>query len=235
MQVAEVMLELASMGSEQSRKIYANHGAEGEVFGVKVGDMKKILRKTKKDHALALELYETGNLDAMYLAGLMADAKVVTEAQLDRWVRATSWYMVLEYAVAALAAESEHGWALGLRWIEAEEEPVSSAGWVALSGVISTRPDEDLDLAAIAGLVQRVRETIRDAPNRTRYGMNGFVIAVGSYITSLADEAMAAAEAIGKVEVSMGKTSCKVPFAPDYLKKIAGMGRLGKKRKQVRC
>ena len=44
-----------------------------------------------------------------------------------------------------------------------------------------------------------------------------------------------AAESIGKVDVDMGGTSCKVPFAPEYIDKVVKMGRLGKKRKQVRC
>jgi len=65
--------------------------------------------------------------------------------------------------------------------------------------------------------------------------MNGFVICVGSYVVELTDEAMAAAEAIGKVTVNMGKTSCKVPFAPDYIRKVEEKGRLGKKRMSARC
>ena len=55
-----------------------NHGAKEPFFGVKVGDLKKILKKTKKNHELSLELYKTGNSDAMYLAGLMADEKKIT-------------------------------------------------------------------------------------------------------------------------------------------------------------
>jgi len=235
MQVAEVMQELAALGSEQGRKIHANHGAVGDFYGVKVGDLKKILKKTKNNHQLALELYETGNMDAMYLAGLMADAKAVTPEQLDRWVHAPAWYMVLEYAVAGLAAESKHGWTVGLKWIEAKEDQVSASGWFTLAGVISIRPDKELDVAAIAGLIQRVRDTIHEAPNRTRYCMNGFVIAAGSYVPSLTEQAMATAREIGKVTVFMGRTSCKVPFAPDYIEKIASMGRIGHKRKHVRC
>lgn len=60
--------------------------------------------------------------------------------------------------------------------------------------------------------------------------MNGFVIAVGTYIKALLPEAKRVAESIGKVSVEMGETSCKVPFAPDYIAKVERMGKVGKKR-----
>lgn len=68
----EVLKELEVYGNAQTKKTYATHGAKEPYFGVKVQDLKKILKKTKKNHELSLELYATGNSDAMYLAGLMA-------------------------------------------------------------------------------------------------------------------------------------------------------------------
>ena len=65
--------------------------------------------------------------------------------------------------------------------------------------------------------------------------MNGFVIAVGSYIIELTEKASQVAEKISKVSVNVGKTSFKVPFAVDYIKKVKGKGKLGKKRKMARC
>ena len=90
-------------------------------------------------------------------------------------------------------------------------------------------------LNALQGLLERVSATIHDQPDRVRYKMNGFVIALGSYVSDLTDEALRAGEEIGKVHVDMGKTDCKVPFAPDYIRKVAERGRIGKKRKSARC
>jgi hypothetical protein len=50
--------------------------------------------------------------------------------------------------------------------------------------------------------------------------MNGFVIAAGSGISDLFDEALYIAEAIGEVYVDHSETSCQTPFAPDYLRKV---------------
>ena len=55
--LAAVMKELKSLGSEQTRKTFARHGADpSRMFGVKVGDLKGIEKKIRREQALALEL-----------------------------------------------------------------------------------------------------------------------------------------------------------------------------------
>ncbi len=72
--VTSVMADLKKKGSEKTRITYARHGmAAKAMFGVSVADLKVIAKAIKGQQALACELYETGNLDAMYLAGLVAD------------------------------------------------------------------------------------------------------------------------------------------------------------------
>jgi hypothetical protein len=65
--------------------------------------------------------------------------------------------------------------------------------------------------------------------------MNGFVMSVGAYVTELNEEAKQVAEYIGKVHVDVGNTSCKVPLASDYIKKVEVKNRVGMKRKTCIC
>ena len=65
--------------------------------------------------------------------------------------------------------------------------------------------------------------------------MNGFVIAIGSYIKALTEKSKKVAQTIGNVSVDMGGTACKVPLATDYIQKIIDKDRIGKKRKTARC
>ena len=73
MTTEQVMKELEKKGSATIKKIFQNHGAKEPLFGVKVGDLKVMQKKIKRDHDLAMDLFKTGNYDAMYLAGLIAD------------------------------------------------------------------------------------------------------------------------------------------------------------------
>ena len=96
MDTKEVMKMLEEMSSSSIKNIYTKHGAQEPFFGVKVGDMKKIEKQERNNHDLAMELYNTGNSDAMYLAGLIADKKKVDRPMLDDWIKKASWYMVAE-------------------------------------------------------------------------------------------------------------------------------------------
>lgn len=235
MNFQDVMQELEAMGNEQTKKIFTKHGAREPFFGVKVGDLKKIVKKVKKNHELSLELFQTGNSDAMYLAGLITDENQITRAQLSDWAEKAYWYMISEYTVPWIAAESKYGWGLAMDWIESKKENIASSGWATFSSLVSIKPDEEIDTQELATLLDRVQKEVHDAPNRVRYTMNGFVIAVGSYIPELTKKAVKIAAAIGKVDVEVGGTSCKVPLASQYIEKIKAKGTIGKKRKAARC
>lgn len=235
MTLQEVLNELQQMGNEQTRKTWANHGATGAFFGVKVGDMKVIQKKVKHNHELALGLYRTGNSDAMYLAGLISEPRKMSKAELEQWAENATWYMVTEYTVAWTAAESLYGRELAVQWIHSGNEKIATAGWSTYSSLVAIKKDEELDIEEIKELLELVGSSIHQAPNRVRYTMNNFVISVGSYVSALMPLAKKVAAGIGKVSVEMGGTACKVPDALSYIEKVESMGRIGKKRKTAFC
>lgn len=235
MTAQQIVSEIEPLGTEGYRRILRNHGITGPLFGVKVEELKKYEKAIKKDYRLALDLFDTGVYDAMYLAGLIADESKMTKDDLRGWLSKASSDVVAEFAVAWVAAEGPFGWELGLEWIDSPDEKAQVVGWGTLSSLVAVRPDAELNLPALRRLLERVKTTIHAQPDRVRYKMNSFVIALGSYVRELTDGALRAGEEIGKVKVDMGKTACKVPFAPDYIRKVASMGRVGKKRKSARC
>lgn len=235
MTLEEMMKKLEELGNEQTKNTYLRHGAKEPLFGVKIGDLKKLVKYVKKDHELALALYETGNHDAMYLAGLSVDPKKISKETLQTWVEKANWYMVAEYTVAGVAAESKYALELAREWMKSESEMIATCGWSTYSNYISITPDEKLDLDEIRNLLKQVENTIHEEKNRVRYTMNTFVIAVGAYIQELSDEAKQVAEKIGKVHVDVGQTACKVPLATEYIKKIEDKGKIGAKKKTCIC
>lgn len=231
----QVLDELKSYSDEQTKKTLMKHGAKEPFFGVKVSDLKKILKKTKKNHELSLDLFNTGNSDAMYLAGLMADEKQISREQLNDWVKKAYWFYLNEFAVPSVAAETSFGFELGLEWIESEDEKIASAGWSTLSFYAGLHQDSDLDIAVYSKLLDRITLEIHNSQNRVRHTMNGFVIAIGIHIKDLTDKARDVANKVGKVSVDMNGTACKVPFATDYINKSIANGQIGRKRKSSRC
>jgi hypothetical protein len=84
-------------------------------------------------------------------------------------------------------------------------------------------------------LLTRVQKTIHDEPDAVRYHMNGFVIAVGSYVKPLTEFAIQVGQKVGPVMCDLGENNCQVPFAPDYIRKVQERGAIGKKRKSAKC
>jgi len=100
----ELLDELKALGSENYKKmLMENYGVQEPCFGVKIGDLKKIQKRIQHDYQLALDLYDTGNYDAMYLAGLIADDARMTKKDLRRWVR-TAYAGALPGSTVAWAA-----------------------------------------------------------------------------------------------------------------------------------
>jgi 3-methyladenine DNA glycosylase AlkD len=230
-----ILAELKPLGRASYKKVLFNHGITEPSFGVKISELQKIRKRIGKDHQLALDLYDSGNYDAMYLAGLIADEARMTKRDLQRWVTPAHGGVLASYTVAGVAAESSHGWDLALKWIESKKECEAAAGWATLSNLVSIKPDADLDIPTLERLLRRVAKTIHHQPDRTRYQMNGFVIAAGCFVPTLTASAIAAAERMGRVTADLGNNACRVPDARDYIHKVQQRGRIGKKRQRARC
>ncbi len=234
MTAQDIVNELKKLGTAQTKKTWMNHGTQEPCFGVKVEDMKKIQKRVKMDYQLALDLYDTGIADAMYLAGLIADDAKMTRKNLQKWVEAANSPWVVEYAVPWVASASSHGREMALKWIESRDDAIAASGWQTYSSMVAIKEDADLDLVEIKSLLQRVAKSIHQQPNRVKYVMNSFVIAVACYVKPLHKFAVVTANGIGKVAVEL-VGDCKIPFAPDHIKKFEARRAIGKKRKSPKC
>jgi 3-methyladenine DNA glycosylase AlkD len=236
MTAKEILEEIKPLGRESYKKmLFNNYGVKEPCFGVKIGDLKKIQKRIKKDYQLALDLYDTGNYDAMYLAGLIADDARMTKKDLQRWVDKAYAGSLPGATVPWVAAGSPHGREMALKWIESGQSLVAAAGWMTLSSLVSITDDRELDLPELKRLLQRVQRTIHQAAHAVRYAMNSFVIAAGSHVQPLTEFAIQIGEKIGPVTADLGDNNCQVPFAPNYIRKVQQRGTIGKKRKTAKC
>lgn len=235
MNLEMVMKELEALGKERTKKIYLSNGAHEPLFGVATGQMKPIFRKIKHNQPLAEELYATGNYDAMYFAGVIADPKVMTEADFERWIDQAYFYMLSDYVVAVTLAETEIAQEVADKWIASGTELKMSAGWSCYCWLLGNRPDSEFSEEKIADMLDLVKNTIHDAPERTKYAMNNFIYTVGISYLPLHDKAVEIAKEVGPVEVNRDSAKSKFLNASANIQKAEEKGQLGFKRKYVRC
>src|SRR5262245_15029334 len=152
--------EIKPWGWAGYKKVRFNHGIKEPCFGVKIADLKKIQKRIKKDYQLALDLYDTGNYDAMYLAGLIADDARMTRKDLQHWVEKAYGGSLPGATVPWVASGSPCGHELALEWIDSTKPMVAAVGWGTLGSIVSIKPDAELDVAELKRLLQRVKKEI---------------------------------------------------------------------------
>lgn len=229
----EVMLYLKEHGNEQTKKIYLSHGAKEPLFGVKLADLKELKKKIKTNHPLALELYKTGNSDAMYLAGLIEDPEQVTVEQMDEWVKSAYWDMLSERCVAVVAAKTPFGFKLARKWINSSEEFIVCAGYAIYSTLFTILDDRDIDLEEVKDLLNKIADNIHTETIRIQNSMNNFVIMAGIYIKPLHEYTLEIAEKVGRIQPVIAENNCNIQTATEYLKKYAEKGKIGVKIKNL--
>lgn len=235
MELKTVMEELEALGKERMKKIYMTNGAQEPLFGAATGAMKPIKRKIKINQPLAEELYATGNYDAMYFAGVIADPKAMTEADFNRWIDKAYFYMLSDYVVAVTLSESDIAQEVSDKWIESGEELKMSAGWSCYCWLLGNRKDSEFSEDKISNMLDKVKASIHEAPERTKSAMNNFVYTVGVSYKPLHEKAVETAKQIGVVEMKRDNKKSSFLNASENIQKQVDLGKLGFKRKYVRC
>lgn len=230
-----VMQELEALGKERTKKIYLSNGAQEPLFGVPTGAMKPIAKKIKINQPLAEELYATGNYDAMYFAGIIADPKAMSESDYDRWMDGAYFYMISDYVVAVTLSESDIAQEVADKWIASGEELRMSGGWSCYCWLLGNRKDHEFSESKISNMLDMVKNTIHDSPERTKSAMNNFIYTVGLSYLPLHEKAVETAKAVGTVEIKKDNKKSTFVNACESIQKDVDKGRIGFKRKYVRC
>jgi 3-methyladenine DNA glycosylase AlkD len=190
------MRNLEAFGKERTKKMYISNGAHEPLFGVAMGAMKPIAKKIKINQRLAGELYATG---------IIADQKAMTESDFDRWIDTAYFYMLSDYVVAVTLSESDIAQDVADKWIASGEELRMSAGWSCYCWLLGNRPDNEFSESKISNMLDIVKNTIHDSPERTKSAMNNFLCTVGISYLLLNEKAMETEAEVGTIEVKREK------------------------------
>ena len=219
MTAPEILSVLKKAGKPQTAAIYKRYGTGDNVFGTLTSEVGKLQKKIKVDHALALELWETGNAEARMLAVQIADPQKVTKALAEKFL-AGGPVRFLGLYLAALIARSPVADKMMREWVKSADEAKREMGY----SILSARLKDDVNAISDADagqVIATIEKQIHSSPNWARYAMNNAVIAIGVWKPKVRKDAIAAATRIGKVDVDHGDTNCKTPEAVSYIQKAA--------------
>ncbi len=145
------------------------------------------------------------------------------------------FYMIADYVIAVSLSETDVAFHIANKWIDSGDDLKMSAGYSIYSCMLSRREDNDFDVKLIKSMLDTIIVNIKDSTNRTRYSMFYFLYNIGLSYMPLHAEALQIAELVGDIEYTNHRGITKLYNAEKDIKKQVDKGRLGFKRKYVRC
>jgi 3-methyladenine DNA glycosylase AlkD len=211
------LAKLKSLGNEKTKAHHKKNGADDKLFGVPMGDIRKVAATLKTDHDLALALWETGNLDARLLAILVLEPKSLSADELDGMVRSAAFGALADWLNAYVVKDHPDKEALRQKWMADKDPWAARAGWSLTAGRIARSP-EGLDLNAI---LDHLEAHLKDAAPAAQWTMNSCLAGIGIHHPKLRKRALAIGERLGVYRDFPVSKGCTSPFAPIWINEMA--------------
>ncbi len=214
MTVNEILTRLKSLGDDARRAHNRKAGAPDNQFGVKLGDVRALAKKIKTDHELALQLWDTGNVEAQLVATLIMQPKSLSAGELDRLTRSTTCAQVADWLNSYVVAQHPEKDALREKWMKAKDRWAARAGWNLTASRINKGAADSLDLP---GLLDRIEKELPKAKPEVQWTMNNTLAAIGIHHPKLRKRAVAIGEAIGLYRDWPVSKGCIIPYVPVWV------------------
>lgn len=224
MTVKEVLTSLKSMANEKMFAQNTKNGAGKNQFGVKLGDIRALGAKIKTDHALALELWKTDNLEARLLATHILKPENLTVKELDDMVKSIQFVQEAEWVNAYVVKEHPQKDSLREKWMNSKNPWVARSGWSLTSGRVVREP-EGLDIPA---LLDRIESEMPKAPKEVQWTMNSTLAQIGIHFPEYRKRAIDLGEAMGIYRDYPVSKGCTSPFAPIWINEMVKRSKTGK-------
>lgn len=216
MKLEEVLKQLEALGNENTRKQNTKQGAPDNQFGVKLGDLRKVAKQIKTNHQLALELWNTGNVDARFLSILIMNTNVLTADELDALVCSVKFTRVADWLNSYVINKHPEKEELRLKWLKSADVMTARSGWSLTYERVNKSP-EGLDIPAI---LDRLEKEMGNAAPEVQWTMNFTLAAIGINFAEHRERAIAIGESLGLYRDYPVSKGCTSPFAPIWINEM---------------
>jgi len=144
---AEIIAELRSRRNARNVAGMRRFGivSSAEQLGIPVTTLRRLSRPLRRNHALALELWESGIFEARMLAALVDDPAQVTRRQMEHWARQCDNWALADACCGCLFDRTVFAEETARAWSKRRAEFVKRCGFVLMAQMAVHRkelPDE---------------------------------------------------------------------------------------------
>ncbi|QJR37689.1 DNA alkylation repair protein [Gemmatimonas groenlandica] len=213
MTLEQALAQLEALGDDKIRAQNTKRGYGDKQYGVPLGAIRKLATKIKSNHALAMQLWDTGIFDAKLLAILLLKPATVSREDIDRLVRTGTNGQVADWLNSYVVKEHPDKVTLRERWMHDDDPWAARAGWSLTSGRAARSP-EGIDLPS---LLDRIEAEMGQADPAVLWAMNSCLASIGINHAEHRARAIAIGEALGVYRDYPVSKGCTSPFAPIWI------------------
>jgi 3-methyladenine DNA glycosylase AlkD len=222
--MAAVLTELAALGSAENRAGMARFGIDTDnAFGISMTALRPLARRYRRNHDLALALWQTGKHEARILAALIDDPKQVTPEQMDEWAADFDSWDLCDQACMKLFAATPFVARKTKQWAEDDREFVRRAAFALIAGyAVHAKKAPDTEFLPFLDLIDRCSA---DGRNFVKKAVNWALRQIGKRSPALHKPALRLAEKLAasddKTARWIGRDAVKELTDPKQLERIA--------------
>ena len=216
MKVKEILAQFEALGDERMRAQNKKRGAGDNQFGVKMGDIRNLAKKIKTNHELALELWDTGNVEARFLAALIIDPKKLSKDEIARIVSSEKFTHIADWFYSYVIKEYADKETLRQKWMHTTDVMQARAGWSLTTGCVTRTPE----LVDIPALLDRIEKEMPTAAPEVQWTMNSTLAQIGINHPEYRERALSIGEKLGIYRDYPTSKGCTSPFAPIWINEM---------------
>lgn len=213
MTCAELLTEMESLGSEQMRRYNSKHGAGSHQYGLKLGSIRELAKKTGKNTALANELWATQNIDARLLACLIVVPTDWDASRLDALVHSIDYVQIADWFSAYVLKDHPDREKLRQQWMVSSHKWAARLGWALTAGLVSKTQDREF----LDTLMHRIANEMPTAEPEVQWTQNTVLAMIGIHHPNYRESALALGEQLGLFRDYPTSKGCVSPFAPIWI------------------
>ena len=204
MQYKEIIQQLKSLSNPVAVAGMKRFGIQTKnTFGVSIPHLRKIAKQIGKDHPLAQRLWASGIHEARILASMVDDPKVMTEKQMEKWVKDFGSWDVCDQCCSNLFDKTSLAYRKAVQWSERDEEFVKRAGFV-LMAVLAVH-DKEMSDREFVKFLPIIKREATDGRNFVKKAVNWALRQIGKRNLNLNGMAIKTAKEIQKIDSKAAK------------------------------
>lgn len=156
----------------------ARYGIATErAFGITVTQLRGYARTLGRDEELAAELWDSGVHEARLLATMVAEPALVTEMQVDAWIRDVDSWDLCDGLCGNLVDRTPFALDKVVEWTARDEQFVKRAGFALIAWMAVHR--KDLNDECFEAFLPTIREGSTDERNYVKKAVNWALRQIG--------------------------------------------------------